>query len=66
MATSTQSGQDIDSALEATINGLSSGVIDELEARKRLRAIQKRLSELKRMSPEDQRRFFKQSKYFFE
>jgi hypothetical protein len=53
MSINLQSDEDIDSALERTINNPRNGLIDDAEAGNKLRAIQKRLRELKRMNPED-------------
>jgi hypothetical protein len=57
---------DIDTVLDASVTGMTIACISDREDRALLKAFQQRLTEMKRMSPDVQRRFFQISKSLVE
>jgi len=56
----------IDAALDASVTQMNIACISDREDATLLQAFQQRLTEMKRMSPDVQRRFFRISKSFVE
>jgi hypothetical protein len=66
MSRTIESNKAIDAALDASVTHMTIGCIGDREDGTLLQAFQQRLSDMKRMSPDLQRRFFRISKNFVE